>query len=321
MGASTEAPDQNCDSLRLSSPYTSNIFLIVCFSNPIAILAYCFECLPPLIASLGSQDRVRFIHFYNSLQQVRCLSEETKENRELAKWAYNIVYTRCFGNHNSPGMSDPVKRIVPMADMFNHATETEVEISFDDDGNCYAYTTKDVPAGSPLQISYGCPTNPSHLFATYGFLDESSPATFCKMMNFESTKELRDIGMDFSRMLFYKDTGDITEEVWDVVLYTLLEDLQDDDRRTQKAFYQACMNGDVETKNAIHQQFFPMSSRVIQIHVNSFIAELDQLSAKAASKDINEHPRIPLILEHNAFVKQTFMNVKSNIDSMVAQVA
>lgn len=290
------------------------------YYNGASMTPYCFEVLPPLVASLASKDRVKFTHFFNSLQQVRCLSEETKNNKDLAKWAHNIVYTRCFGNHNGPGLSDPVKRIVPLADMFNHETETDVEISFDEDGNCYAYTTKDVQGGSPLHISYGCSTNPSHLFATYGFLDESAPATFCKIMNIESTKELRDIGLDFSRMLFYKDTGDISEEVWDVILYTILDD-EEDEREMQRTFYQACMNGDVATKNAIHQQFFHMTSRVIQIHVNSFIAELDQLSEKAYTKDVNEHPRIPLILEHNEFVKQTFMRVKNNIDSMVGQVA
>ena len=291
------------------------ILIFVLFHCPLP--AYCFEVLPPLVASLASKERVKFTHFFNSLQQVRCLSEDTKENKELAKWAYNIVYTRSFGNHNSPGMSDPIKRIVPMADMFNHATDIEVEISFDEEGNCYGYTTNDVPAGSPLRISYGCPTNPSQLFATYGFMDETSPATFCKIMNIQSTQELRNIGLDHSRMLFYKDTGDITEEVWDVILYTVLEDLEDDDRQTQRAFYQACMNGDADTKNAIHQQYFPMTSRVIQIHVNSFIAELDQLSEKAFTKNISVHPRIPLILEHNEFVKQTFLRVKGNIDSMV----
>ena len=204
-----------------------------------------------------------------------------------------------------------------MADMFNHGTDTEVDISFDDEGNCYGYSTTDIPGGSPLRISYGCPTNPSHLFATYGFLDETSPATFCKIMNIESTQELRNIGLDHSRMLFYKDTGEITAEVWDVILYTVLEDIEDDDRQTQRAFYQAYMNGDEGTKNAIHQQYFPMTSRVIQIHVNSFIEQLDQLLDEAARKDINEHPRIPLIIEHNEFVKKTFMNVKANIDSMV----
>ena len=66
------------------------------------------------------------------------------------------------------------------------------------------YTTRDVPANSPLRISYGCPTNPSFLFARYGFLDESSPATFCKMMHIPKTEENVNMGMDFSKMLFYR---------------------------------------------------------------------------------------------------------------------
>ena len=287
----------------------------------ISCSAYCFECLPPLVSALASEERVKFVNFSNCLQQVRFLSSETKNNKELAKWAYNIVYTRAFGNNDGTGKEEDNKRIVPMADMFNHATDTEVQISFDDDGNCYAYTTRDVPAGSPLRMSYGCPTNPSYLFATYGFLDESSPATFCKIMGIQPTQELRNIGLDFSRMLFYKDTGDITEEVWDVLLYTILEDLEDDDRQTQTTFYNACMQGDLDTKNSIHQQYFPLTSRALQIHVNSFLHELDELNNKANTKDINEHPRIPIILEHNAFVKETFLRVKTNLDSMVAQMA
>lgn len=208
-----------------------------------------------------------------------------------------------------------------MADMFDHTTETEVDISFDDDGNCYAYTNRDVPGGSPLRMSYGCPTNPSHLFATYGFLDETSPATFCKIMNIEATQELRNIGLDFSRMLFYKDTGDITEEVWDVLLYTILEDVDDDERQTQRAFYKACMSGDVDTKNAIHHEYFHKTARVLQIHVDSFLQNLDRLEAKAATKNVVDHPRIPIILEHNEFVKQTFLRVKENVDAMAGQMA
>mmetsp|Transcript_7086 Transcript_7086/g.17106 ORF Transcript_7086/g.17106 Transcript_7086/m.17106 type:complete len:463 (-) Transcript_7086:233-1621(-) len=291
------------------------------YSNGASMTPYCFECLPPLVANLATKERVRFIHFYNALSQLRFLNADTKKDKELAKWAYNVVYTRSFGNHNGEGMEDPVKRIVPMADMFDHTTETEVDISFDDDGNCYAYTNRDVPGGSPLRMSYGCPTNPSHLFATYGFLDETSPATFCKIMNIEATQELRNIGLDFSRMLFYKDTGDITEEVWDVLLYTILEDVDDDERQTQRAFYKACMSGDVDTKNAIHHEYFHKTARVLQIHVDSFLQNLDRLEAKAATKNVVDHPRIPIILEHNEFVKQTFLRVKENVDAMAGQMA
>jgi len=48
------------------------------------------------------------------------------------------------------------------------------------------HTVQDIPAGLPLCISYCCPTNPSELFARYGFIDKTSPATFCKIMGTQS---------------------------------------------------------------------------------------------------------------------------------------
>lgn len=255
--------------------------------------------------------RVKFIHFKNAVKQVDFISEQTKNDDDLLRWAFNVVYTRSF---ETP---DGDVRIVPLGDMFNHGTETEVEFVYDDEGNAYVYATKYVPAGSPLRVSYGDPTNPSALFATYGFLDESSPATFCKIMDIEPNTELRNLGFDFSRMLFYKDTGDASEEVWDVLLYRIL----DSNRDVQKAFYEAHMTGDVDTKNAIHQQYFLETSKALKNHVDSFLDQLDELSAKALTKDINEHPRIPLILRHNDFVRETFLTVKDRVDPMVAEAA
>ncbi len=45
-----------------------------------------------------------------------------------------------------------------------------MDISYDDEGNCMVYTTTDVPAGSPLLMSYGDPTNPSALFGKEALL-------------------------------------------------------------------------------------------------------------------------------------------------------
>lgn len=50
------------------------------------------------------------------------------------------------------------------AHKFNHHYDPEVAISYDEQGNCVAYTTRDVSAGSELRISYGYITNPSALF-------------------------------------------------------------------------------------------------------------------------------------------------------------
>jgi len=72
--------------------------------------AFCYECLPPFVASLSMKERVKFINFNQAIQKVEFLSEEMKKDRDLVRWAYQIVCTRSFE-------SDGDVRIVPVADM------------------------------------------------------------------------------------------------------------------------------------------------------------------------------------------------------------
>ncbi|KAL3932595.1 MAG: hypothetical protein SGBAC_010779 [Bacillariaceae sp.] len=278
------------------------------FFNAISMTDFCYECLPPLVFQLARKEKVKFDNYFDALQKADCISDQTKTNKAAARWAYNIVTTRSQG-------SDDEKFIAPMADMFNHETETEVDFSFDDEGNLYAYATRNIPAGSPLRMSYGCPTNPSELFAKYGFLDETSPATFCKIMTITPTQQLYEIGYGFDKMLFYKDSGEVSEEVWDVLLYQELAKNRD----VQQAFYNAHMQGDAATKAAIHEQYSLETCTALKNHVDSFLQQLEDLSSKSFGKDYDEHPRLPLILRHNEFVKETFLKVKANLDPMVAQ--
>lgn len=262
----------------------------------------CFECLPPYVAWLSLKERSNFVNFQKAAQFVP-LSKETVSDRLLCKWAYNVAETRSFDVNGE-------KVIAPMADMFNHGTETEAEISLDEEGNCMVYATRDVPAGSPVRVSLGDPTDPSVLLATYGFLDETSPATFCKLM--EMQQEMEALGYGFSDLLFYKDTGDISPQVWDVVLYKVLAQ----DQNLQQGFYQACMSGDEDAKSNYHQQYFPYTLDALKDHVDKTLRELDELMGLARTRDPNQYPRIPLLMRHNEFVKGTFLKAKANLDSM-----
>jgi hypothetical protein len=52
--------------------------------------------------------------------------------------------------------------------------------------------------------------------------------------------------------------------------------------------------------------------------VDSFLKDLDDLDNKANLKDPVKNSRIPMIMAHNAFVRETFLNVKQNsIDPIV----
>jgi len=279
------------------------------YFNAVSMTSFCYECLPPLVFSLSRTEKVRFDNFKTVLKKVPFVSPQVTSNETVLKWAFNIVTTRSFETNTQD------KAIVPMGDMFNHGTDVDVELQYDEQGNAYAVSTTDIPPGKPIHMSYGDPTNPSKLFATYGFLDESSPATFCKIMNITPTPELRDIGLDFSRMLFFKETGEISQEVWDVILYDFLKG----DKQAQQGFYQAHMGGDFQTKQQYHQHYLYDTSTILKKHVDDFIATLDTLGQKTAGKDMNEHPRIPVILQHNEFVRQTFLTVKNSLDPIVAQ--
>lgn len=74
----------------------------------------CLECLPPLVFSLGRAERVKFDNFYEALQKFDGVSPEIKANRDVAKWAFNVVSTRSFGDANE-------KQIAPVADMVRSA--------------------------------------------------------------------------------------------------------------------------------------------------------------------------------------------------------
>ena len=63
-------------------------------------------------------ERVKFDNFVAALQKVNILSEETKSDNDLAKWAFNVVYTRSFGTNDE-------KAIVPMADMVRVCTRND----------------------------------------------------------------------------------------------------------------------------------------------------------------------------------------------------
>lgn len=288
------------------------------FNNGPAMTPSCYDCLPPLAARLCMDERVRCIHCRQALKAITShglVCDTTMKDEMLQQWVYNVIVTRSV-------MRDGERIIIPLADMFNHVSsgDHEVELSYDDnDGSCLVYTTTDVPAGSPLRVSYGdyYVTNPSATFAKYGFIDTSCPSIFCKMMDIIPSTELRDIGLSYSRMVFYRDTGEISEEVYDVVLYQILS--EESQWQYQREFYTACMTGDAQTKAAYHAQYLDVTMAKLKEHVDTFLMELEELSEKARTKDVDRHPRLPLIVAHNDCIRQTFMRVKEKIDPIVAQ--
>lgn len=268
------------------------------FYNGVSMTDACFACLPTYAAMLARNERNTYSRFLNAIRQGYVpLSQETLKNDKIVKWAYNVALTR-FEEVWEPTRQ---KLIVPYADMLNHSSQPNCEITFDSEGNCYVQALYDIQPGSTLTTSYGDPTNPTPLFAKYGFLPNDCTTIFCKAIHLE--KQIKDLGYDFKDLLFETQTGEIAPKVWDIFLYELL---QNHDPGSAEEFHMACKTNDEVTKEQYHGYYFAYTLDALKSHVYTILSDVEQLTMKAQTYDQDIHPRVPMIVMHNSLVRQTF---------------
>lgn len=268
---------------------------------------FCLSCLPPYLKKLCKVEQEHLAAFRDALKGFDYLSDWAKANADLAKFIYNVVFTRSFRS------ADGDRKLAPCADMLNHGYPSNVELTYDEEGNCNVITTKDIQPGEDLLLDYGFSTNPAQLFATYGFLFRS-PATYCKILHTNPSDELVAIGYDPKKLLFGTVSGEISPTVWDVLLYSRLE-RKPAYASDKQAFFEAHMNGDEDTKAAIHQKYYTETCSALRLHVDNILAEVAQLTVRTNAFDSSKHPRLPMIRRHNQMVTETFQLVKNSIDA------
>ncbi len=170
----------------------------------------------------------------------------------------------------------------------------------------------DIRPGSPLTVSLGDPTNPTPLFAKYGFLTDDCNTIFCKAVHLESNIE--DLGYDFRDLLLNTESGEIAPRVWDIFLHGLLQN--SDDPESAEEFRVACRCNDEETKGRYHDHYFSYTLDALKGHVYSTLRDVDELTARAQSYDPLTHPRAPIIVAHNNLVRETFAATASALEQM-----
>jgi len=278
------------------------------FFNGVSMTKGCFNCLPPYAGWLASSERITYSHFARALRQGYVpLNQNTISNKKVVRWAYNLALTR----YHEVWQPERAKLIGPMADMLNHASEPNCEISADYDGNMIVAALYDVPAGSPLTVSLGDPTNPTPIFAQYGFLPQDCATIFCKAMHLEP--QIEELGYEFKELLFQTETGEIAPKVWDIFLYDIL---QKNDQGAAQQFYMACQGGDEGTKEQYHGEYYAYTLDALKQHVYSILSDCETLTMKAQSYDLAIHPRVPVIVAHNQLVSQTFTMTAALLEQM-----
>eukprot|EP00978_Attheya_sp_CCMP212_P032622 scaffold128309_cov49-Attheya_sp.AAC.2 len=245
------------------------------------------ECLPAFAWTMAHKQRKNWEVFRQALQLVSSdlVDSSVSQDDELTKWLFNCVFSRCW--RYSDRVNSERCDIVPLGDMFNHNTAPNTQVDYDDMGNVIFSLSENVEAGQPLHLSYGDATNPYRLLCNFGFVDEGQPEIFCPLVASEASERLEEMGYNPIKMVFRTQDGAISNAAWDVMLYSILEQVP----QVQEVFYRAHMEGDT--------------------------TEVDELLAQIAEENEAAHPRLALIRQHNAFLRRTFQKVKHNLDGRI----
>jgi len=279
------------------------------YYNGVSMTDACFACLPPYAGWLASSERQNYSNFVAAIRQggYLPLSQETIQDGTVLKWAYNVALTR----YHEVWQPERAKLIAPMADMINHGSEANCEITVDGQGGFTVTAGNDIPAGQPLTISLGDPTNPTPIFAQYGFLPNDCATIFCKAMHLDP--QIKELGYDFKDLLFQTESGEIAPKVWDIFLYEIL---QNNDQNAAEQYWAACKTNDEGIKQQYQEQYFSYTLDAMKQHVYGIMADVEQLTMKANNYDVNSHPRVPVIVAHNSLVSQTFTMTAALLEQM-----
>eukprot|EP00571_Detonula_confervacea_P002717 CAMPEP_0172325930 /NCGR_PEP_ID=MMETSP1058-20130122/55079_1 /TAXON_ID=83371 /ORGANISM="Detonula confervacea, Strain CCMP 353" /LENGTH=390 /DNA_ID=CAMNT_0013042573 /DNA_START=191 /DNA_END=1363 /DNA_ORIENTATION=- len=276
------------------------------FYNGVSMTDACFDCLPPYASNLAMKELDTYSSFVSALRQGFVpISHNTINDEGVVKWAYNVALTR-FHEVWEPTRQ---KMIAPMADMLNHAAAPNCEISFEND-NCVVKALWDIQPQTTLTISNGSPTNPTPLFAQFGFLPNDCTTIFCKAVHLED--QIKELGYSYNDLLFETESGVPSSKVWDIFLYELL---QKNDQSVAEEFFVACKITDGQ-KQQYHDHYFQYTLDAMKQHVYGILGDVDELTTKAQSYDLATHPRVPVIVAHNNLVRDTFTMTANLLESM-----
>ena len=123
------------------------------------------------------------------------------------------------------------------------------------------------------------------------------------------------MGYDVEKMTFSTEDGEIAEACFDVLLFSLLEQVPD----IQEVFYRAHISGDTNKKESLRRKFYLETCIMLKTHVNKTLLEMEKLRIKIDQHDPKKHKLLPLIRENNAFVVKTFSKVRHRVDRMIKE--
>jgi len=303
------------------------------FDTGVTINTVEIDCLPPFAFALANFEKQKLNTFREAFHLIpkdfSVYEVGDKGNlHEILMWVFNVVHTRCWIYDDEVATNGDEKGrpiIVPVGDMFNHREPPNVFVRDSDTSDVveFAYTGESNANGDDgLYLSYGL-TNPHRFLVIFGFCDTSMPEIFSQLIFTDPSKEMISLCCNDRQQMCYKtDDGAISNSIWDCIVYTLLNQIPDEQQR----FYEAHLRNDTTEKKRYHQKYALEAALTLRPHVTQTEAELKALIDKidVIVENINStggsvtmvHPRLLMIRRHNDFLYTVYGRVRNRLNQI-----
>ena len=234
------------------------------------------------------------------------------------KWAFQAVNSRFWKTVPGEHFKDitQTSELVPIGDMMNHRDPPNVQMTpADSDYVTFAYKGSDnegsgdgdkgdkAPAekdgDQDLFITYGQPANPHRFLVIFGFAP--SPEYMPKVWSHLSYSATNPYAADIDKMVFDSRTGEVSQQVWDAILWELSEP------SSQEKY--------LKGRDAKLVKYKSLLDDVLLNHLNKQLDELATCRGKIDKLDKTRSPNLDLIRRHNEYLTEVFAKVKNNLSA------
>ena len=244
------------------------------------------------------------------------------ESKRLARWAFSAVSSRFWNSRSTEaatvalmeGANGNAERdtgtseLVPVGDMFNHREPPNVGITHEgEEFVTFVYKgTNGEKNGKDLYISYGQPGNVHRFLGIFGFIPDGIPNVWSHV-SYPSNP----FSDDVERMVFRTSDGQIADQVWDAVLFALMEPEHAPDELPQFTKEQ-------------HRRYREFTTDVLQTHIEKHLSELAALRLRAsrieeACSGGDPANNVGLIRQQNELLTGVFERALQQVKAIAAE--
>jgi hypothetical protein len=174
-----------------------------------------------------------------------------------------------------------------------------------------------------LHLTYGMSEHPARFLVIFGFCDVTAP--------YVDAHIVLDFGIDAAilsewplidttQLVVSTTDGAVAEEVWNVFLYKVLQQYDP----VQLRRLQQQQDDEDDDDDALLEELLMEWEWTVALELKGHIQRvLDTMYPQIVVKELDlwNHPRLPMIVHHNKFMRETFLRVLNHVNMVLEQAS